>query len=279
MNKQNDLSILIIGYDGYIDVWENFVYFINKYWSHRPMTYLATSELQPDFPNIKVIPSGKNSEWSKKAQTALKEIKTKYVLLLLEDFFITDEVDNEKISEILEFIKENDVKFYQLTTQYISKIFVEGKPLKDNKHIHIIPKDKKYGINLQAAIWETDFLRNTIGDGNYNAWTFECNNLSLNHYDESKTQYLIDDRNILNILHAVLQSKYLPYAVKRCKELGHPLNVEQRPILSKLENAKYSLKLLAYSLTPKKLVKPIKKLARHLNFNFVTDKYLKGDNK
>ena len=33
-----DLSILIIGYDGYKDVWDIDIKLLNKYWSNRPKT-------------------------------------------------------------------------------------------------------------------------------------------------------------------------------------------------------------------------------------------------
>ena len=32
----NDVSILVVGYDGYIDVWNHFFELMNKYWSERP---------------------------------------------------------------------------------------------------------------------------------------------------------------------------------------------------------------------------------------------------
>lgn len=271
-NKLNNLAVLIIGYDGYKDVWNHFVYFINKYWAERPKTYFATSELEPEYENIEIVKAGVGSEWSKKAFTALNKIDTKYVLLLLEDFFIMDYVDNEKISEILKFIEVNQVKFYQLTTQYISNYFIEGKTLKDNKYIHIIPKNKKYGINLQAAIWNTDFLKQIIGQGNYNAWTFESNNAYIKDYDENKLEYLIDERNILHILHAIKQSKYFPHVFNLCKKIDHTIDISERQVLNGMDYFKYQLKHILYSLLPKRLFRPFKRFAKHLNFSFVTDK-------
>lgn len=56
-----------------------------------------------------------------------------------------------------------------------------------------------------------------IGRDNYNAWKFEMNQLNGEKYNINKIEYLIDDRNILNITHAVVQSSYLRSAVKRWK--------------------------------------------------------------
>ncbi len=272
-NILENISILVIGYDGYKDVWDNFAYFINKNWKDRPKTYLATSELEPKYNNIEVIKAGNGSEWSKKARNALKRINTKYVILLLEDFFIIDYVDNNKLIEAINFIEKNDIKFYQLTSMALFKCLILEKKLPNKSYIHIIPKTKKYGLNLQGAIWNRDYLMQTIGDGNYNAWEFEGKNFFINNYEEKGIHYVIDDRNILNILHTVLQSKYFPSSVYKCRKIGHDLNNGNREILSVWAEFKYRFKSIIRCCIPKALNLPFKRLARHLGFNFVIDKY------
>ena len=70
-NIYDEVSVLVVGYDGYIDVWNHFFNLINIYWKDRPKTYLATSELSPNYENVEVITAGKGAEWSKKAYIAL----------------------------------------------------------------------------------------------------------------------------------------------------------------------------------------------------------------
>lgn len=277
MNKNifDDVSILIIGFDGYKDVWDHCISLLNQYWKERPKTYLATSELAPDYNDVEIIPAGSGSEWSRKVQVALKEIDTPYVILLLEDFFISDYVNNDLVKEALELVQEDDIKFYQVLVQLLKQSWEKGAPYKENKHIHIVPRDKKYGINLQAAIWKTDFLREKVGTENYNAWLFEMNQLKTENYNVDKVEYLIDDRNILNITHAVVQSKYLRGAVKYMEKLGHHIDLSERPLLSKTENFKYNLKLFMYSATPKCLVKPAKAIGKLMKVDFVTDRLSK----
>lgn len=277
MNKNifDDVSILIIGFDGYKDVWNHCISLLNRYWKERPKTYLATSELTPDYTNVEIIPAGRGAEWSRKVQVALKEIDTSYVILLLEDFFISDYINNDLIKDALELVEEDDIKFYQLLVQLLKQSWEKGMPYKGNKHIHIVPRDKKYGINLQAAIWKTDFLRERVGTENYNAWLFEMNQLKTENYNVAKVEYLIDDRNILNITHAVVQGKYLRGAVKHMEKLGHHIDLTERPLLSKVENFKYNLKLFMYSVTPKCLVKPAKAIGKLIKVDFVTDRLSK----
>lgn len=271
-NIFDDVSILIIGFDGYKDVWDHCISLLNQYWKERPKTYLATSELAPDYENVEIIPAGPNSEWSRKVQAALKKIDTPYVILLLEDFFISDYVNNDLIKNAIELVEKDGIKFYQLLVQLIKQSWEKGTPYKGNKHIHIIPRDKKYGINLQAAIWKTDFLREKVGTENYNAWLFEIKQLETENYNVDKIEYLIDDRNILNITHAVVQSKYLRGAVKHMNKLGHYIDLRERPLLSRSEDFKYNFKLFMYSVTPKCLVKPAKAIGKLMKVDFVTDR-------
>lgn len=268
----NDISLLFIGFDGYIDVWNHCFELLNEYWPIRPKTYLACSELYPTYKNIEVINAGKNSEWSKKAQIALEQIKTKYVLLMLEDFFIYDYVDNSQIAEVMQLIKENGIKFYQLSVQLIHQRLIRGKPYKNNKHIHVIRKDKKYPLNLQAAIWDKNYLKKRIGNGNYNAWMFEIKQLNFREYNAEHIDCLIDDRNICRILHTVVQSKYLPGAIKKLNKYGYYINESEREFLNKRENFKYMLKLFMYEITPNFLIRPIKMVGKLMKVDFVTDR-------
>lgn len=277
-NLYDDVSILVVGFDGYVDVWNHFFELMNKYWPNRPKTYLATSEAKPEYEGVEVVTAGPNTEWSLRARAGLEKITTPYVILMLEDFFITDYVDDTLVKECLELVEQDNILFYQILVQLIKQTWEKGKPYKGNKRIHIIPSDKKYGINLQAAIWNTDFLREKIGTENYNAWLFEMNQLDTERYNQEKIDYLIDDRNILNITHTVVQSKYLRGAVRRIEKQGHHIDLSERPMLSKKDDFKYNLKLFMYSVTPKWLVGPAKSIGRLMKVDFVTDRISKNKN-
>lgn len=275
-NIYNDVSILVVGYDGYVDVWNHFFDLMNKYWPNRPKTYLAVSEAKTEYEGVEVVTAGPNTEWSMRARAGLERITTPYVILMLEDFFITDYVDDELVKDCLELVEQDNIKFYQILVQLIKQTWEKGKPYKGNKRIHIIPSDKKYGINLQAAIWNTDFLKEKIGNENYNAWLFEMNQLDSERYNQEKIEYLIDDRNILNITHTVVQSKYLRGAVRKIERQGHHIDLNERPMLSKKDDFKYNLKLFMYSATPKWLVGPAKTIGRLMKVDFVTDRITKN---
>lgn len=268
----DDVSILIVGFDRYIDVWNHSIDLLNKYWNDRPTTYLVSSTLKPSYQKVNVLCAGDGAEWSLKVRYALEHVKTKYVILMLEDFFVSDYVDNVRIQNILKTIHENRIKFYQLSVQLPNARWEKGAKFNGDKNVKVIPADKKYGLNLQAAIWDTDFLRETVGSENYNAWKFEINQLERKDLNDNRIEYLIDVSNPLNITHMIVQSKYLPNAVKKMKRIGCVITNDEREQMSFADNFKYNFKLLMYAITPKILVKPFKAIGRMFKIDFVTDR-------
>ena len=245
---------------------------MNLHWKNRPKTYLVDSEINTHYDGVEIINAGPESEWSRKVQYALEIIDTPYVLLMLEDFFIACDVDNEVVKTAIDTVKKYDIKFYQVLVQALNQGWAKGDAFMGNKRIHIAAKEKRYAINLQAAIWNAEFLRKMVGEGNYNAWEFEIKQLGKSDFNSEKAEILVDDRNMLHIIHAVVQSKYLPGAIRKLKKKGYDLDTKERGVLGFRENFNYNFKLLMYSITPKILIKPFKAVGRFMKVDFVTDR-------
>lgn len=264
----SDISLLIIGYDPYIDVWNHYFELLEKYWPRRPRTYLATNTLKPKYPHVKVLPAGKDAEWSKKVSEALKQIDTGYVILLLEDFFTTGKVSNQCLDDLMGLIMENHITYCKLLNQ--SKM--KGKPFCGRKYLHIIQEKEEYGISLQPAIWEKKFLMELVGTENYNAWMFERNQIKNRYQNKNGIYCVADDRNILRITHGVVQSKYLRKAVRVFKKQGYELDVKTRKVMSVSDTIKYRMKQFFSEYTPKPLKPFAKSIGRLCNISFVTDR-------
>lgn len=269
------ISLLIIGFDPYKDVWDHYFDLLNKYWSDRPQTYLATNVLTPNYQNVIAIPAGEDAEWSKKVNVALAEIKTPYVILLLEDFFTTEPVENVALEELLDCIIKNQIKYCKLLNQ--SKI--KGDVFDNKKYLRVIGSSEEYGISLQPAIWEKDFLLTMVGTENYNAWIFELNQVKHKKQNSNGIDCIADKRNILKITHAVVQSKYLRKAVRVFAKQNYPLNIEKRPMMSFKENFKYRLKCAVAEIMPKKLRPFFKKIGKLIRIDYVSDRQLKEKSK
>ena len=124
------LSVLILSCDAYEDTWYPFFILKNKYWKACPYkTYIMTETKDCEYAEtIKV-----QGAWTKRFREALKQIPTDYVLIMLDDFFIRDYVDQDRINKI-KFDKDiavfNFEKAYNMPTL---KKSVNGFNLRPNR--------------------------------------------------------------------------------------------------------------------------------------------------
>ena len=124
------ISLLVLSCDGYSDTWDIFFTLKDRYWANCPYeTYLLTESKSYD--KCKTI--CKTGEWTKRLREALQELDTDYVLITLDDFFIRDYVDQERINRI-KF--DNDTAVYNFEQAYtlpVHNSVDDGFKLRKNK--------------------------------------------------------------------------------------------------------------------------------------------------
>lgn len=235
------LTLLLVSYDGYSDMWPTFFECKEKFWPDCPYPMvLANNEKGMEVNNLRVINCGKDAQWSTRTRKALVSIETKYVMFLLEDLFISDIVKTTDIESALDLMEQDGIPYYKIMT--FSKI--KTPSYSGEEYLHVIPASMPYGISLQAAIWEKNFFLDMIGKGDYNPWVFEVERLEeeQNTSEPNKVVGVFDDRNILNICHMVVQGKYLPGSVSHMVRSGIKVDTTSRELMSLKENFIYSLK-------------------------------------
>ena len=271
---KDDLTVVFVGFDGYSDMWDDCFNLYNEFWPDCPYkTIFVNNEKKVEYNNIEVLNAGKDAEWSKKVQTALKEVRTNYVCLLIEDFFLGKKVNSLLIKEVLNIIKLENIKYYKITN--MNRVFKNrDKKYKNYKHLHQIRNNDEYGISLQGAIWEKKYLQELVGKENYNAWEFEFNRVKETNLNSKgfRLGCVYDDRNILNIKHGVIQSKYLPDTVKYFKKINKPLKVN-REILSQKSYFKLKMTMFFKAIIPIRFRGKAKNIGRKIGFKFVSDKW------
>ena len=162
----NDIcTILVNSCDSYEDTWYPFFTLLKKYWPDcKYPIVLNTESKQYKFPglNIKSINldkkyQSKNIAWGKRLKKVLKNINSKYILFMLDDFFITDYVDSKKIDEVIRWMeKDSNIAVFSLY-RVVDK---EHKDIKSDKYKGFYLRNKKgdYRYNCQAAIWNREEL-------------------------------------------------------------------------------------------------------------------------
>lgn len=268
INTKMDVSLLIIGFDPYKDVWDVYFQLLEQYYPDRPKTFLATNGMRPQYPNVIVIPTSNECEWSMKVNKSLERIDSEYIVLLLEDFFTTRSVNNYELQELVRLMDNNSLNYCKLLNQ--SRI--KGKKYLGKDYLRVIDTKDEYGISLQPAIWRKSFLKELIGEGNYNAWIFEFQQNKYKRHNQNRIDCIADKRNILQVTHAVVQSRYLRSAIRIFSKQGYTIKTTQRPMLSRRDNFKYWLKRFASEYTPKPFRMILKEAGRLLKISYVSDR-------
>lgn len=267
----NKMTIAFIGFDGYSDMWDDCMGLFHRFWKDCPYRVIfVNNEKNVSFEGVEVLHAGKDAEWSRKVQTAISATNTPYICLLLEDFLVGKEINTETVKEVVNLIEENNIRYYKLVNMNRA-VRNRDQLYKNIRGLHVIPESDEYGVSLQAAIWDKKYLLELVGTENYNAWTFEFDRVheAKGLSDEPKIGCVFDDRNILELKHGVMQSKYLPGTIKYFDSIGIKLNVN-RPVMTYMKYYRIRLQSkIKYSL-PRGTRESVKKIMEHLGYKFVS---------
>ena len=161
-DENDDVAFLIVSCDRYSDLWEAFFHFAFKILKHDKNfhTYLLSNKKNFSWPNLKVINTGEDKSYSDNLSKALEFIEEKWIFLWLEDLFITEKVENNRINNLIEDFKRKKGGYLNLA----SDMPLSYKPLKDSE-FGIIPKGVKYRSAIGATIYRKEVLEKLLMKG------------------------------------------------------------------------------------------------------------------
>lgn len=232
---RTELAIVGIWYDGYYDIWEDFLELKEKFWKGCPYPmYIVNQTKELDFGkkyDATVIHAGADAEYSRKIQTAIKKIDADYLLLVLEDFFFSHPVNSSLLKDALERVKAGNLDYYGMPLTEFMPALV-GNPYMNYKDVYDLNPAHEYTLNAQPAIWNKEFLKKCVGSENYNAWVFEGIYIYAPkaHTEEFLKGCKVDKTNFLGLKHGALQGKMIPSLVKYYEGIGYKFHT-QRPQL------------------------------------------------
>lgn len=266
-----NMTIVFIGFDGYSDIWDDCISLLHRFWANCPYKILfINNEKDVIWDGVEVLHAGHHAEWSQKVQLAIKHCNTPYICLLLEDFLVSAPIDTKKVEKTIQFIKEEKIKYFKLVN--MNRAIKNHDPIyKGYSFLHVIPEDDEYGISLQAAVWDKLYLKELLGTENYNAWVFEFNRVKEAKGKSNKCLpgCIFDSRNILNLKHGIIQSKYLPGTIRYFKKKGIKLNIE-REVMGYVQYCRLRAISKGKYLIPKRFRKTVKKGLEKMGMHFVS---------
>lgn len=250
----NDLSIIVFSCDKYQELWKPFFEMLFKNWpslkkqnTHVPIFLVANKQKYPDS-RITMVNIENEKSWSDNALTALASVKTKYVMIILEDYFFT-RIDEKRLCEIFNFMKSQKAAYCQIA--------YNGTDVAIRKKAEVFPgvaeKDKHelWRTSLFACIWCTKDMAHILKSGE-NIWEFEVAGSTRNQGLYGKFLTVFENQPV-DYLNMVQQRYVNAENLKIVNQMG----VNFKP--TKLElDADHSIKLFFYY----KLFGTIKEYAR-----------------
>jgi hypothetical protein len=190
-----DVTILVSSYDKAAPIWPTFFDLLFKEWPSLktynkdvPIMLLTNAKNYKDS-RVTLSKSPFNLKWTGNMTHALSNIKTKYVLYLQDDYFMSDTVLEKKIIYILNLMKKNDLDYAEISPRCAAgSERVSGSTF-------LLYKDHKKGCftTLQAALWKTKTFLEFTSTSSPNIWAFEDRKIKPHHkfaYYTAKTKPL-----------------------------------------------------------------------------------------
>ena len=247
--KDKDCTVLVTSCDGYSDVAAPFIVLFRRYWPDCPFeTVLLTETVAPpagDAAFDRVIATGKGKCWCEMLAEALEQISTPYVILQMDDFYFSTQVDTANILRRLAQAKEFDAANLRLVPLPPGRTPFPGTDLRE------MPKDVAYCVTCQTGIWNREFLLG-LARRNKSAWEFERYGSFM--VGDERRVLLVTPSKEYPVLDTVHKGYWEPCGVRVLKENGIPYDFSRRGQPPLPVRVKEGLKKLVFAIFPWTLI-------------------------
>jgi hypothetical protein len=185
--------------------------------------HLGTNRAQFDDPRIRTLKAGIDESWSKNLRFFLNQIDSEYVLLLLEDFFLTGRVSTAAVSKHVETLHSLNGTVLRLFPNPPPERRVNGCPSVGQIH-PLAP----FRVSAQASIWKRTGLLGLLRDEE-NAWEFERNGTARTR--DRADGFYCTYHPVLPYVHAVEQGRWFWHAARRFRRANIGCNFEARSVI------------------------------------------------
>lgn len=261
---RDKLSIVVTTCAAYEDIAILFERIILNIWDSLIFDIYLVTDKDPKHAfneKIKVIVINNNS-WKERLMKALEKIDTKYIMFMMEDYFIRNPLKSNYFYKVIDFMDENSTLYYKL----VNVPFIKSKDT-----VARIPSDLPFGVNLQSAIWNKQEMISILAECDDSPWDFEKKQLEKSYYGLSIKipYYVVDLSKELVIDNAVIKGKWVKSIYKKyTKKYGYLDS--KRSFLNIREVLFIKLKRLTRTVLPKKSIYHIKKYLSYIGIKFTT---------
>jgi len=149
----------------------------------------------------RTVCTGTGKNWSEMLAEALETVRTPYVLMLMNDYYLAERVDTDRILELLAKCKSADALNLRMNPTPKTAI-----------------KNTAYSVSCQAGFWNREFLCDLVSKTK-SAWEFERYGSFM--FDESDPRpLLVTDKKEFPFLDVVHKGYWEPFGVRLLADNG-----------------------------------------------------------
>lgn len=179
------MKILVCSCDKNEDIFYIFYHCMEKYWKNHPEIIYATESIKN--PYYKTISYNIPLEnWTTRIRKTLEEINDDKILLMIDDCFIRNNVDEKRIEYIKDKLTGNIAMFNFEKSFDVNDEKTDIEGFKKRKH------GSSYEVSLLCGLWQKEKLIKIL-ERNTNPWEIELKqkNYGFDFYINSE-DYIID---------------------------------------------------------------------------------------
>jgi len=222
-------SVLVPSCDAYSDLWTPFFAQFWKHWPDCPFNvYLGSSKLEFLHPKVKMIHAGNERNWSKQVREQVEAIKTPYVLLSLEDFFLRRPVPTDRVRSCLEALDRLGGHMVRLVRRP-----GPDKVVPDSPELGTIDCGAPYRVSTQTAIWRKESLL-ALMRPDESIWEFEIS-ASIRSSSYREGFFCVWSDVMTYDHHVVERGKWFRSEARRFGRAGIGCDFSKRPVMTRAE--------------------------------------------
>lgn len=166
--SDNLFEVLVLSCDSFEDIWGASYSLLSRNWPEKveKATMVTESRKPSQQPFYAMHYSGEVC-YADKIKTGLENIRSKYVLVLLDDYLLSKRIDDELINSLVREANEKNVDYVRFGT------FRGEKKSKGSRVFYNVDlSNHHYEVNMQPSIWKTEALLQVL-QGQKTAWELE----------------------------------------------------------------------------------------------------------
>ncbi len=168
-----EVTIIVNSCDKYSDAWDPFFKLLKLQWpdcsNYEILLNTESKIYNCDFLNVKTVCGG-NATWSTRLKNVLKNVNSKLVVFLLEDFFLKSPVNTKSFSAVVDLMLKENIGYVGLKYKP-SRILKDGS-LPDDYFISRDSLPVNIRLPLISSIWNRKYFIKLLRK-HESPWDFE----------------------------------------------------------------------------------------------------------